>query len=948
MSELARLLGQSSLERTLNRDLSDVFSEIPPPLDIFVSDRKYLGAALGTKFQLSDIQWDLVRHIEQIYFPETIQLLAENEVQKERLVVGTYATYREKPYWAEPVRLTNKITAMWGKGAGKDNTVRVATLRVINLLLSLKSPQLYYDMPDADSIHTLNVATNARQAMLAFFDPIKRAVKKGWFEDKCNPTMNQVEFDKNVLAISGHSDAESQEGLNLILGIADEIDAFPSTLDGKRRGASAITNSAEHIMNMMDSSASTRFPDIYKLVAISYPRYLGSPIMSLISEGKKDNEEEGNKSNYYVSGPYATWEVNPRVTGPEKFLSQYKKDPIEAAAKYECKPARAVNPYFRNEAAVKSSFHAVEKDPVTVTYVQDRDTWRPEYDFADDFIPINGALYAMHGDLAINGDRAGIAMAHVVSQEEFEDVIYDEDGAETHVREMRPNVKVDFVISYEADISSDPPREIQIRWARQLSLELRKRGFNIQRFTFDGFQCLSGDTKIPLLDGTEKTMAELEGSEPFWLYAVNSEGRVVPAVCSKAWSTGFRDDMLEITLDNGEVVKATDDHRFMLRDGSYLPARDLQVGSSLMPLYRRYRKLSDSTQMYEQLYHPSADSSGQHWRYTHSMVSHYMYGKLPKGWVTHHKNVNSLDNRPENLLQLTNAQHRRLHSRLAGNRFTELWQDDSWRAEHIKRLSANSSNNQLGKAGELSRRYRHEVSFADIDAVTRRLADTVGLSSWKQVASELGCDQSVLYSRIQQQGFDSWKEYKWSVQPQSYSALATMRSRGRKKVNHKVVSTRRIPGEKVYDLQVDKYHNFAVSAGVFVHNSKDSMQILEEVHGIESDRVSTDRSPEPWRNLKDLMHDGRIWIPARPVLLNEILSLNQLPNGKVDHPLTGSKDEADALACAVFGAVDLGGEEDPDGGEAHYEEFEILVGTKIEKFAGFEVENMWFDEPSDF
>ena len=89
MSDLAKLLGEASLDRTIDNDLSDLFDEIPPPLDDFVSDRKYLGAALGTSFQLSPIQWDLVRHIEQIYFPETIKLLGETEVKKERLVVGS-------------------------------------------------------------------------------------------------------------------------------------------------------------------------------------------------------------------------------------------------------------------------------------------------------------------------------------------------------------------------------------------------------------------------------------------------------------------------------------------------------------------------------------------------------------------------------------------------------------------------------------------------------------------------------------------------------------------------------------------------------------------------------------------------------------------------------------------------------------------------------------------
>jgi intein/homing endonuclease len=38
------------------------------------------------------------------------------------------------------------------------------------------------------------------------------------------------------------------------------------------------------------------------------------------------------------------------------------------------------------------------------------------------------------------------------------------------------------------------------------------------------------------------------------------------------------------------------------------------------------------------------------------------------------------------------------------------------------------------------------------------------------------------------------------------------------KDNHKVKSVRFIGYDNVYDFTVDKYHNFALSAGVFVHN----------------------------------------------------------------------------------------------------------------------------------
>jgi len=43
-------------------------------------------------------------------------------------------------------------------------------------------------------------------------------------------------------------------------------------------------------------------------------------------------------------------------------------------------------------------------------------------------------------------------------------------------------------------------------------------------------------------------------------------------------------------------------------------------------------------------------------------------------------------------------------------------------------------------------------------------------------------------------------------------------------VHHKIVKVRNIvldTPEPVYDIEVEKYHNFALSAGVFVHNSKD-------------------------------------------------------------------------------------------------------------------------------
>ena len=48
-----------------------------------------------------------------------------------------------------------------------------------------------------------------------------------------------------------------------------------------------------------------------------------------------------------------------------------------------------------------------------------------------------------------------------------------------------------------------------------------------------------------------------------------------------------------------------------------------------------------------------------------------------------------------------------------------------------------------------------------------------------------------------------------------------------------------------------------------------------------------------------------------PELVTELAELTR-KGGKVDHPPHGSKDRADALACAAHRAVSLGGSEEPE------------------------------------
>lgn len=115
--------------------------------------------------------------------------------------------------------------------------------------------------------------------------------------------------------------------------------------------------------------------------------------------------------------------------------------------------------------------------------------------------------------------------------------------------------------------------------------------FSLRYPLIDGqgnFGCFTGDTKIKLLDGTEKSFEELASLSPdeiFYVYSVDDKGNIVIGEGKYARITRRNAELLELTIDNGEKIRCTPDHRFMLRDGTYKEAQDLTIDDSLMPGY---------------------------------------------------------------------------------------------------------------------------------------------------------------------------------------------------------------------------------------------------------------------------------------------------------------------------------------------------------------------------
>jgi tRNA-splicing ligase RtcB len=102
--------------------------------------------------------------------------------------------------------------------------------------------------------------------------------------------------------------------------------------------------------------------------------------------------------------------------------------------------------------------------------------------------------------------------------------------------------------------------------------------------------CFTGDTLVPLADGKSYPLVELASrAREFAVYSCTDAGRIVAAKAI-ARLTRRNAPLVKVVLDNGEEIKCTPDHQFMLRDGSYREAKDLKNGTSLMPFYSKKDK----------------------------------------------------------------------------------------------------------------------------------------------------------------------------------------------------------------------------------------------------------------------------------------------------------------------------------------------------------------------
>jgi hypothetical protein len=445
------------------------FEEKPVDAKTFVESSDYLGQP-----PLSPVQYDIVEAMSQIFKKEDLQEL--------------YGDAEGARYYDKYTK--NEIILQLGKGSGKDFVSTVACAYIVYKLLCLKDPARYFGKPTGDAIDLINVAINAQQAKNVFFKGFKTKIEKSpWFAGKYNAKADSVEFDKSITVYSGHSERESHEGLNLLLAVLDEISGFASEVGtGNEQG-----KTAENIYKAFRGSVDSRFPDLGKVVLLSFPRYQGDFISKRYEDVIAEKEtiekkhifimnenlphddpnnqfeiywEEDDIVSYKVPKILAlkrpTWEVNP-TRKIDDFKLAFYTDLGDAMMRFACVPTFASDAFFKQKEKLEKCMNT--RNPL--------DSFRR---FDETFKADPEKVYYIHADLAQKHDKCAVAIAHVDKWVNIQ-VIKD-------YEQVAPIVVVDAVAWWEP--RAEGP--VNLSEVKQWIINLRREGFNIGMVSFDRWQ----------------------------------------------------------------------------------------------------------------------------------------------------------------------------------------------------------------------------------------------------------------------------------------------------------------------------------------------------------------------------------------------------------------------------------------------------------------------------
>lgn len=345
--------------------------------------------------------------------------------------------------------------------------------------------------------------------------------------------------------------------------------------------------------------------------------------------------------------------------------------------------------------------------------------------------------------------------------------------------------------------------------------------------------CLTGDTLVAVADGrghvTLEQLAQEGNDVP--VYCFNEAGKIVISNMINPGITGYNLDVYEVTVDGGHTFKATSNHKMLVNGKGYVEIGDLKEGDSLR-IITKYQSLNGSNPYW--VFCNNSEESSEH-----RLIGEHFHGT---GKIIHHKNHDSLDNRPENLKPMSLTDHNYEHEfyKSAGEdngRYIDVSNDSlreyaktlclqlgkpfsasEWAAyakeNGLPQSFSNFRRRELGDLRFLARWAAIQVGVIDDDKQNLDPRTIKKLNTLLQQGHDVEIidDKFVFHKTCSQCGerFDTH-----SVNVMYCSVSCSNRNRPYQSLksvgeNHKVISIRLIGKETVYNGTVEKYHNFFI------------------------------------------------------------------------------------------------------------------------------------------
>lgn len=336
-------------------------------------------------------------------------------------------------------------------------------------------------------------------------------------------------------------------------------------------------------------------------------------------------------------------------------------------------------------------------------------------------------------------------------------------------------------------------------------------------------ECITGDTEILLLDGSTVKIEDLVNKESFWVYSCTPEGVIKPGLGHSARVTKKVTTLYKLYFNNNTSLECTGNHLLMLRDGTYIKAKDIKVNDSLMPLNIRQE---DGYTYYKDNSRTICREEKVAWMVVRELINNEIDNLIGfRKFHVHHKNSIRSDDRPENLDLIYYKDHcsetaknrSSLSNRIISEKVSEAFSENKNNFQEKALAGLEKGRKKMfSEDSPIREKIRQKNSLLITEYNKRYVEDRI-----LKILSNMLNDNI----EINKQNYEIYRKkiYNgplWRTIFKKFNSLEEAITIA-KNYNHKVVKIEIINLDepiKVYDISVEKYHNFAIKSGIFIHN----------------------------------------------------------------------------------------------------------------------------------